>query len=74
MEHQVRVVDLVVGPDEAAALEMIGGCRPLPGQDPLQTDERLSPFLEIGLHRDRFGAGVLDVDLEVVLQIGAHPG
>jgi hypothetical protein len=75
VEHQVGVVDLVVAPDEAAALEVVRCPRAAPEELPLRADERPAPFLGRGrLHRDRLGGRVLDVDLEVVLEVGPDAG
>ncbi len=74
MEHQVRVGHILVGADEPAALEVVRGSRALASQQPLQADERIAPQVQVGLHGHRLGAGVLDVDLQVVLQVLADAG
>ena len=71
VEHQVRVGDVVVRAGEPAALEMVGRAGPAPEEQPLGADERPAPELGRGrLHRDGLEAPVLDVDLEVVLEVG----
>ena len=75
VEHEVRVGDLVVGPGEPAALEVVGRARPAPQEEPLRPDERPPPQLRRRrLHRHRLERLVLDVDLEVVLQVRPDPG
>ena len=71
VDHQVGVGHVVVAADEAPGLEVVGGPRP-PARQPLQPDPGPPPAGEMGLHRHRLGAGVLDVDLQVVLQVAAH--
>ena len=74
VEHQVRVVLVLVGTGEAAGLE-VGGCyRAAAGQQPLEADERAVDHLVVRLGAHRLGAVVLHVDLEVVLQVVAHAG
>ena len=69
VEHQVRVVDVVVAADEATGLEVVGRagaaarkshCAPIPGA---------APFGQVRLHRHRLRARVLDVDLQVILEV-----
>jgi len=43
MEHQVWIQDVIVAPDETAALEMVRGTRPAPQEEPFRADERPSP-------------------------------
>ncbi len=74
MEHQVRVDDLVVAAREATGLEVVAGTGPATEDEPLEADPRPPPELQRRLHRDRLRAGVLDVDLEMVLQVLAHAG
>ena len=74
VEHEVRVVNLIIAPREAAALEVVRCARARPKEEPLGTDEGSPPELQIRVERDRLGAGVLYVDLEVVLKILADPG
>ena len=73
VEHQVRVGDLVVRADEAAALEVVRRARAA-AEEPLQPDPRALPLLQRRLHGDRLLAAVLDVDLEVVLEVLADAG
>ena len=73
VEHQVRVPNLVVGPGEPAALEVVRRAGARAEEQPPEPDPRPVPPLEVGRHRNRLRARVLDVDLEVVLQVLAHP-
>ena len=50
---------------------MVGGAGP-PPQQPLQTDPRAPPNLQVRLHRHGLLGGVLHVHLEVVLQVLPH--
>ena len=74
VEHQVRVVDVVVAADEPAGLEVVGRPDAAAQEQPLGADARLVAVLEPGADRDRLLGGVLDVDLEVVLEVAADPG
>src|SRR5207342_3913675 len=75
MEHQVRVGDLVVAPGEAAALEVVRRTRAAAEEQPLEPDPRPTPLVDRRrLHRHRLGGGVLDVDLEVVLEMVTDAG
>ena len=74
VEHQVRVDHVVVAAGEATALEVVGGTRPRPPEQPLRADHgAVAPF-ERGRDRDRQLRAVLDVHLQVVLQVLAHAG
>ncbi len=53
---------------------MVRSARPAPEQPPLEADEGTPPHGEGGGHRDGLLAGVLHIDLEVVLQVLAHTG
>ena len=73
VEHEVRVVLILIGAHEAAALEVGGSNRALVGQQPLQAHERPAPLIQVRLGgRGGLGGLILDVDLEVVLQVLAH--
>ena len=72
VEHQVRVVDVVVAPHEAAALEVVGGPETAAVEQPLVADLRSGAELEARRDRDRLLRRVLDVDLEVVLEVLPH--
>ncbi len=72
VEHQVRIGDVLVAADEPAALEVVGRPGPAAQEQPLRADERPAPQLRRRrLHRDRLERAVLDVDLEVILEVGA---
>jgi hypothetical protein len=57
--------------DEAAALELVGRARPGLEEQPLRPDQRLGEQVPVFVERDRLDAFLLDVELEVILQIGA---
>ena len=74
VEHQVRVRHILVAAHESATFEVVGGTRSTAQEQPLRSDEGAAPLLgRRWLHGDRLRAGVLDVDLEVVLQVCANP-
>ena len=72
MEHQIRIGDAVVAARESAALEVVRRAGAFAQEEPLRADERTLPFRQRGLEGYRLGAGVLDVDLQVVLQVFPH--
>ena len=74
VEHQVGPADLVVAADEPAGLEVVGGADTPTPEEPLRTDPGLVTVGQPRRDRHRLGGGVLDVDLEVVLQVGTHAG
>ncbi len=74
VEHQVGVVDVLVAAREPAALEVVGGTEATAVEQPLVGDPGPFAPLETGRDRDRLLRGVLDIDLEVVLQVLPHPG
>ena len=55
-------------------LEMIGGAEAVPEQEPAQADQRLGEEVPVAIERDRLAALQLEVDFEMVLQVGAHAG
>ena len=69
VEHEVRVVDVVVAPDEAAALEVVGGAQAATVDEPLVPDLGAGAHPQTGCDRHRLLRRVLDVDLEVVLEV-----
>ena len=73
VEHQVRVPDLVVAPGEPAALEVVGRPGPAAAKQPPRAHRGPVAPLQRRRHRDRLLARVLDIDLQVVLQVLAHP-
>ncbi|VTR66341.1 conserved hypothetical protein [Desulfosarcina cetonica] len=74
VELDVGIGHPVVATDEAAGLEMVGGRLAGAAEQPFETDPRLVVPLERRIHADRLFAGILHVQLEVVLQVAAHPG
>src|SRR5215470_23999 len=74
VEHQIRIGDGVVAARESAALEMVRRAGALAQEEPLRADEWTLPFRQRGLEGYGLGAGVLDVDLQVVLQVFPHGG
>ena len=73
VEHEVRVILILIGAHEAAAFKVGGSNRALVGQQPLQTHERPAPLIQVRLGGSGgLGGLILDVDLEVVLQVLAH--
>ncbi len=71
VEHQVRVGDFVVAAHEPAALEVVRRAGSPAQEQPLGADEGSPPHLQLRLQRHRLLAGVLHVDLEVILQVPA---
>ncbi len=74
VEHQVGVGHVVVAPDEAPGLEVVGRPGPAARKQPPGADHRPVAPLQRRGHRDRQLGRVLDVHLQVVLQVLAHPG
>ena len=71
MVLQIGMLDARARADEGARLEVAGRAEPPFQQDPLQADARLVPGPLRRVQRDRLGARVLDVDLQMVLEIAA---
>ena len=74
MVLQVRLAQAGLAADKTAGLKMIGGTQTPAKQQPLQTNLELVERLERRKQRDRLGALVLHIGLEVVLQVFAHAG
>ena len=74
MDHQIWVGDGFVAAHKTAGFEVIRRCRPTAHQQPAKSDPGLVPPVEGRLHRDRLGAGVLYVHLQMVLQILTDTG
>src|SRR3546814_16718238 len=69
MVVQARVRDAGAWADEAGGLEVAGGAEAGLEEDPGDADHRLGPRLQRRVEGDRLRAGVLHVDLQVVLQV-----
>ena len=74
VEHQVGVVDVVVAAGEATALEVVGGAEPAAVEEPLVADAGTLVPPQARRDGDRLLGGVLDVDLEVVLEVLTDAG
>ncbi len=59
------------GSDEAASLELVAGAEALAEEQPLGTDGRLVPPFGRRVDRHRLLAGVLQVEFQMILQVGA---
>ena len=57
--------------DEAAGLEMVGGAEAGAEEGPFHADQELAHRVHRLVEGDRLQAGVLDIDLEMVLQVAA---
>ena len=68
-EHDVRVRHLVVAADEAAGLEVVRRAGAAAKEQPLEADQRPGATRRAGAIDTGWRAGVLDVDLEVVLEV-----
>lgn len=65
----VRPLEFRAGTDETASLELVAGADAGAVEQPLGTDGRLVPPQQRWVQRYRLGAGVLQVQLKVVLQV-----
>src|SRR5579863_1741275 len=74
MEHEIGIGDLVVAADKPAGFEMVRGPGSGAAEEPARADQRPVPPPEGGSHRDRLPAGVLDIDLEMVLEVLSYTG
>ena len=74
VEHEIGIGHFVIAANETARLEVVGRGRALVQEKPLEADPRLVVPAQRGEDRDRLGAGVLDVDLQMILHILAHAG
>jgi hypothetical protein len=73
MEHEVRVGHLLVAAHEAAGFKMVGGSVSFPQKEPLGADAGAVAPLEGGRDGHGLGAGVLDIDLQMILEVLPHP-
>ena len=71
MVLDVRPLEALVGADETARLELVAGARAGAQEQPLRPDGRLVVPFQRRVQRDRLGAFVLQVHLQVILEIGA---
>ena len=71
--HQIWVRLTRVRLDESSSFKVVCCCRTFSGK-PLQTYPWSSPLGQVWLHRNWLFAGVLNVDLEVVLEIFSNTG
>src|SRR5689334_1878631 len=72
VQLEIRVADAGPASDEGAGLEVIGGAEPGAERQPLKTDPRACEKPEMRIQRNRTRARLLHIDLEMVLQAGAH--
>ena len=70
----VRPLHPLVRADKGAGLEVVGRAEPGLGQHPPRPDPRLAERVQPPVQRNRLGAAVLEVDLQMILQIGTNPG
>ena len=70
----VRVLHAGAGADEAAGFEVVGGAEAIPEQEPARADQALGDKVPVAVERDRLAALHLQVDLQMVLQVGADAG
>jgi hypothetical protein len=70
----VGVLDAGAGAHEGGRLELVGGAEPRLGEEPARADQRLGDQVVVAVEGDRLGRGLLDVDLEVVLEVRADAG
>lgn len=70
----VGPVEFLARADEAAGFELIAGTGAGAGEQPFCADGRLVPPLQCRRQRHRFGARVLEVDLQMILQVLADAG
>ena len=59
--------------DEGAGLEVVGGAEAALEEDPAGADQALADGPQLRVEGDRLGAAELEVDLDVILQVGADP-
>ena len=74
VELHVGLLHLIIGPDEAARLELVAGADAGAAEEPLGADPGLAPPGRGRVEAHRLLAGVLDIHLQVILQAFAHSG
>ena len=74
MELDVGVVHTGARAQERRAFELVRGAEPGPRRHPLGADGALVDQVPVLVERDRLGAGLLDVKLQVILQVLADAG
>ena len=73
VEHEIGIADTLVAPGEPATLEMVRRPGTAAEKEPLEAYPRPLAPLERRCDGDGPRARVLDVDLEMVLEVLAHP-
>ncbi len=71
MVLDVRPLEFRTGADEAAGLELVAGADAGAVEQPLCTDGRLVPPQQRRVEGHRLGAGVLQIEFQVILQVFA---
>ena len=74
MVLDVRPREALVRADEAARLELVAGAGAGADEQPFRPDGRLVVPFQRRVQRDRLGAFILQVHLQVILEIGADAG
>jgi hypothetical protein len=67
--HQVWPLDVVIAPRESTTLEGVCGTGARTQEQPLGTDKRTTPQLQLRIERYGLLTTVLDVNLKMVLEI-----
>jgi hypothetical protein len=72
VELDVGILDACARADEAAGLELVRRPQPPARKQPLRADPGLAPEAPVGIEADGLLRGILDVELEVVLEVPPH--
>ncbi|MNT63181.1 hypothetical protein D3C72_2009720 [compost metagenome] len=67
----IRLLDTRRRAQEGAGFELVGGAKPGFGEHPLRTGNPLPEPGQPGIERDRLGRDLLEIELHMVLQVGA---
>ena len=72
MELDIGVADTGGRAQEGRRFELVRRAEPALGKEPLRPDQRLAPEVVVPVERDRLQAGLLEIDLQMILQVLPH--
>ena len=68
----IGIVDTRFGAHKGGAFKLVGGAKTGFEEQPLSADHRLGKQIQLRIERNRLGAGLLDIQFQMILQIAAN--